>query len=390
MRAAQKDGGYLAMKKAALILTLVLTIVFAFSIGAMAKKPMVNKIDTPKIVSSRAPLSIDNLIGAYTFSQIRSASFINGYIEFFPDHQWTLVIHFDDDRDRVTDRYEILKGQYEVRKINNEPVVLIHEPGMEQAIIAAPQFQDYKVSSFEFRGFAFTRQFGNALYFDHKLNVPYTAKQLKVETTPAGAVVYLEGVRVQGNTPLIIQNPPAGRPVSVRVELIGHSPKKMTVEMAVNESKSISLALASGQAEFWIATKPWTRVILDGKYMGDAPLKLPNLNAGQHKIRLENTGAGIEDQFEIDLPEGEIVKKKIEYTGMLDVFVGRDAQIVDRNGKVIGNAPTQALPLTVGNHTLRFVDLTTKRMKILMVRIRLDQTTTVNEKWDDLDDWKRK
>jgi len=376
------------MKKLILILAVFL-VLFFFSI-AIAGKKKTQQIDSipPQQTTTSSPLSVDHVVGVYTFAQPRHSTFVNGYIEFFPDHRWTMVVHFDDDNDRITDRHEVIRGIYEVRKVGGEPAILIHQEGKQDAVIKNPVFAKRKVGNFEFAGFGFTRKSGMGNYFDHALNVAQTAKSLRIETDPPGAAVYLDGVRVSGHTPLVVERPPAGRQINLRIDMIGYSSKKDTIQLEPDQSETLTYKLLTGQAELWIATKPWTRVTLDGKYKGDAPIKLTGLTAGNHTVSLANPGAGIEDSFEIELPEQEIVKKKIEYTGTLDIFIGKDAEIVDRKGKVIGNAPMQGLKLPVGNHTLRLVDAD-KKIKILTIRIKLDQVTTVNTNWDELKDWKK-
>jgi len=378
----------MTLGKPTLIIIMAALILSLFAISAHTENKSTPRVDGPAITDPSSPLSIDHIIGEFTFSQSRPNTFINGYIKFDPDHTFTLVAHFDNNRDRITDNYEIIRGVYKVRLTEKGPMILISQEGEKSEWVTETVFMDGKIKSFSLKGFAFARRVEGGLYFDHTLNVPTTAKALKVSTTPPGAIVFLEGVRVEGNTPLVIHNPPAGRPINIRVELVDHSTKTEAVELAVNETRSLSYALVSGEAELWIATEPWTKVIIDDKYFGNAPIKIDNLRAGTHKVRLINTGAEIDDIFEVELPEGGLVKKIFKYKGKLNIFVGRDAEIVDRKGKVIGKAPMEGLDLPVGNHTLRLVDAKTKEMKIIVIKIGLDKTTTFNQRWQDLKSWK--
>lgn len=370
---------------------LIVLIIFFFLLGlctlGFAKKKTTNQVDTPESVDTVSPLSVDHVLGQFRFVQPHANTFVNGYIEFFADHNWTLVVHFDDDRDRITDRFQIFKGIYEIRKIAGEPKVMIHEQDRKDGTLEDIVFADRRIRDFRVRGFSFSRRIGDSPLFDHSLNVPVTAKELKITSNPPGAIVFLDGVKVEGNTPLIIKKPPAGRQITVRVEMVEFGPTIEHLTLKENDKKELNFHLVQGEAEFWIATTPWTRVILDGKYKGNAPIKLTNLHAGKHKVRLVNNGTGIDDVFEIDLPENEIVKKQIKYTGKLDIFIEQEAKIVDKDGKVIGKAPMQGLDLPVGNNTLRLVN-ENKKMKIILVKIKLDQVTTFNKNWDDLQDYK--
>ena len=363
--------------------------IFLGTFFAWAKEPT-SRTDAPTVAESGSPLSIDHILGEFTFAQPQPNTFINGFIKFNPDHTWKMVVHFDNNRDRLTDRHEVFNGTYEVQLTNEGPEIVVLQNGQENESVKEVVFMGGKIKSFSLKGFSFNRRSPDGLFFDHTLNVPTTAKELRVTTTPAGAIVFIEGVRVDGNTPLIIHHPPAGRPISIRIELIDHSTKTDSFELAANESKSVSYSLVSGEAELWVATYPWTKVIIDGKYYGNAPIQLDNLSAGTHQVRLVNTGAEIDDTFEVELPEGGIVKKVLRYNGKLNVFVGREVEIVDRAGKVLGKAPIEGLELHAGNHTLRLVDIKTKEMKIILVRIRLNQVATINEKWEDLQSWKDK
>lgn len=373
--------------KRLLRVVLVFALLAVFSGTALAEKKPTARMTAPAPREARSPLSIEHLVGTFTFAQSEPASFVNGYIEFFPDHRWTFVVHFDDDRDRITDRHVVHAGTYAIHRTETALGFVLIEKNRDPEPIEQVVFRDGAVAEFSARGFRFTRRKGDAPYFDHSLNVSETAKHLEIQTEPQGAMVFLDGVRVQGNTPLIIKHPPAGRPIALRIERLGFATHKETIELAANQSKTLSFELISGNAELWIATKPWTRVVFDGHYRGDAPIKLTDLKAGTHTVILENSGAEIRESFEIELAEGQVVKKVFEFTGTLDIFLGRSAEIVNRKGKVIGTAPMQGLKLSVGNHTLRLVSAD-KKMKILTVKIKLDQTTTVNADWDKLSDFK--
>lgn len=367
---------------------LILSLIFiCFCTQVFAKKKITHKVDTPEAVDPRSPLSVDHITGKFSFVQSHANTFINGYIEFSPDHNWTLVVHFDDDRDRITDRFRIFKGTFEIRKVSGEPKVVIHENDREDDILKDIVFADRRIRDFKVRGFSFTRRMGDSPLFDHTLNVAVTATELKITSNPPGAIVFLDGVKVEGNTPLIIKKPPAGRQITVRVEMVEFGPTIEHLTLKKNETKELNFHLVQGEAEFWIATTPWTRVMLDGNYKGNAPIKLTNLNTGKHTVHLVNSGAGIDDVFEIDLPENQIIKKQIRYTGKLDIFVGQEAQIVDKDGKVLGKAPVQGLDIPVGNNMLRLVN-DQKKMKLILVKIKLDQVTTFNKDWDDLQDHK--
>ena len=369
-------------KTAAVLLILAVLLI---AVAAQGKPDATAKIDAPAVADVSSPLSIDHMIGVYTFAQPRSDAFVNGYIEFFPDHRWTLVAHFDNNRDRITDHHEVIHGSYYVTIVGNEPTVILKDENGQTQQVRDVVFRGGHADSFLAHGFSFVRKAQNAPYFDQRLNVPDTAKELKVTSNPPGAAVYLDSVRVDGNTPLTIPNPPANRPLVVRVEMLGYSPYKEQVTLMPGQSKDLHFNLAFGESELWIATEPWTRVIVDDKYRGNAPLKIKELPAGQHTVRLENSGSGIKHVFEVELEQGQILKKKFNFTGKLDIFVDKPCQIVDKEGKVIGNAPMQGLELSVGNHVLRLVD-ENKKMKVINVKIKLDETTVFNKSWKELAD----
>lgn len=341
----------------------------------------------PDVAKSESPLSIEHFFGVYIFSQTRPHSFVNGFVEFNHDHSWTLVVHFDDNGDRITDRYELLRGIYQVRMGATEPYVQITTDDQKTSAVENVVFMDGQVDRFTMLGFSFVRKKSNDPFFDHSRNIKATAKELRIETDPAGAAVYLDGVIVEGHTPLILYNPPAERTLSLRIEMVDYSTIRESITLSADEEKELSFTMVSGHAEFWISTKPWTRVIFDGQYRGDAPVKIKGVEAGIHQVVLENSGAGISESFEVELPEGEVVKKQIEFTGTLDIFVGRDADIVNKNGKVLGRAPMKGLKLPVGNHTLRLYD-NDKNTKIIVVKIKLDQVTTLNMDWSKLQNFK--
>ena len=62
----------------------------------------------------------------------------------------------------------------------------------------------------------------------------------------------------------------------------------------------------SGEGYLRIGSKPWARIIVDGKDTGlVTPQTHLRLNAGTHKVTLTNPQFGVNDTFAIDVKAGQ-------------------------------------------------------------------------------------
>jgi serine/threonine-protein kinase len=117
---------------------------------------------------------------------------------------------------------------------------------------------------------------------------------LQVRSEPSGAMVTLDG-RLMGETPLVLRDLAAG-PYLLRVAHPGYAPHSERVTIASGGSDTtVRVALEAG------VTSPGTalgaididseprgaRVLIDGRFVGQSPLRVPELRPGPHTVTLE-------------------------------------------------------------------------------------------------------
>lgn len=132
--------------------------------------------------------------------------------------------------------------------------------------------------------------------------VPTTGRLL-IRSTPAGATAYVDG-REAGKTPLTVNNVRRGTH-TVRVVREGFTAAQRRVTVAAARSQSVTFALnparppapapppaaARATSVVTVESRPaGATVILDGKPVGRTPLKLNQVEVGDHPIAIELDG----------------------------------------------------------------------------------------------------
>jgi hypothetical protein len=112
--------------------------------------------------------------------------------------------------------------------------------------------------------------------------VETTSTRLRVEVTPAGATVFVDG-QPAGTTPLLLELPSGQR--AVRIEMEGYQPLEQTITLAAGDEALVSGELAP------LTSPPEATVTLIPTSPQDAGPPLPDLVIKQIQIALETGGA---------------------------------------------------------------------------------------------------
>jgi hypothetical protein len=121
--------------------------------------------------------------------------------------------------------------------------------------------------------------------------------QIIVRSVPSGALVTIDG-RTRGTTPETLGDLSLGVH-TVQVARPGYTPASRRVTLTAARPKSeISLTLRAAVGEpgaragsLVVDSRPrGARVTLDGKDVGQTPLRLPNVSVGTHSVRIELDG----------------------------------------------------------------------------------------------------
>jgi hypothetical protein len=121
--------------------------------------------------------------------------------------------------------------------------------------------------------------------------------RLTVQSAPAGALVTING-QYRGETPLTIRDIPLGAHM-VQIARPGHIP--WTDRVTLTSSSPARVVAADLQpgldmsglvtGSLYIDSRPrGARVMIDGRFVGTTPFRLPGVAAGRHDIRLELDG----------------------------------------------------------------------------------------------------
>ena len=125
------------------------------------------------------------------------------------------------------------------------------------------------------------------------------AGHLLVESAPAGALVFVDGRRV-GQTPVRVPNLAMGRhdirvarsgfvPVTEEVSLSPSDPSR-TVQVSLRRGgQTVTAAALEGSIE--VDSRPrGAHVVVDGRAVGQTPVKVPAMSPGDHRVLIELVG----------------------------------------------------------------------------------------------------
>jgi tRNA A-37 threonylcarbamoyl transferase component Bud32 len=170
---------------------------------------------------------------------------------------------------------------------------------------------------------------------------------VKVSTTPPGATLYLDGKKLEGTSPLTLDQIEAEREHVLLVQLEGYKDElqRFTVKTADVEPIDVKLAREAappsghhhhgdathsrgaeprasepaaaavkleGEGTLLIATTPWCNVAVDGEDQGPTPLSVV-LSAGKHTVTLTNPEFKINRTLPVLILPNETLRKKLEF-----------------------------------------------------------------------------
>lgn len=327
-------------------------------------------------------LTPDKLFGAYTFWQQTDAGYEYGFLEFRHDHTWTWVIHLDRDRDRLSDQYEVRRGEYAIGRRDDGAVgVWLAGEGVAKTFAADLRIVGGRAQTFRIFDRQFSRRQPGGTYFVLDNDLPDLAKELRIESAPAGAAVFIDNQQLADATPLSVKKPRANAPLEVRVVKPGYQPVQKMVTLAKDQTEILTFTLVQGEAGLRVTSLPRVYVKLDGNVLGSTPVTKEEIPAGQHQLELINETLGIHHREEIVLAKGEVWKKNFRFTGRVRIDVGRHCTIY-RQGKKVGETPFDT-EVPVGRHVLVLVDDRGERRQLL-IEVEQGSESRIEKTFDSL------
>lgn len=193
---------------------------------------------------------------------------------------------------------------------------------------------------------------------------------LSFESTPPGAVIYLNGERV-GITPLRLENAVVEGLTHVQLELAGHKPHVAWVQPSADQHHRVEGMLASQEATraiVRVSSRPRSsRVLLDGASLGTTPLDevvaaagIGRVEISAHERRAQIFGLDFNALGSVHIDTA--LQPLATGQGTLSLSVSPAAAIYIE-GRSFGAGPIDALELEAGSHTLVFETIEGRRLR---------------------------
>jgi hypothetical protein len=154
---------------------------------------------------------------------------------------------------------------------------------------------------------------------------------IRLQTQPAGAEAFLDGRRVAGATPLLLDGLESGVEHLLVVQLDGYHTAERRLKLRPGEVKRVLLKLRKqrtppavvrkerrpkappvlkGFGFLNVTSEPWCNISIDGKGYGQTPRAGIRLSAGPHTLVCTNDAAGFRRTARVSIePDGTVRKR---------------------------------------------------------------------------------
>jgi hypothetical protein len=195
-----------------------------------------------------------------------------------------------------------------------------------------------------------------ALYAPYLWTVAYNAfrtyGRVTIESNPPGALITVDG-QVRGHTPAALRLQPGKHLVEVQT---GGSAKTRTIDVQARAelTETFTLPEAGARGGFRITTYPSPgRITIDGKFRGEAPLKVTDLTPGTHTLVVE-TKLGTQEQ-DVVVQSGAVLQLAVPTASWVKVNTSIGLDVVE-DGRVLGNTASGPVLIRPGRHPLEFAN----------------------------------
>jgi tRNA A-37 threonylcarbamoyl transferase component Bud32 len=205
-----------------------------------------------------------------------------------------------------------------------------------------------------------------------------TSAELRIESTPPGARIFIDGQAVPQVAPTTISvpHPRPDEPRRLQLRLPGYRAwEELAVVLKPGDRAFYRAELAPLATRLVVRSDPaGAEVAVDGRTVGRTPLGEVTLAAdgATHKLRLRRHGfLDLVDDVKLVDRQDVIVDRKLTPAprfGTIDLHVDPWA-IVYLDGRQIGEAPVKGLSLPLGHHRLKLVNPVLHRQTTLAVDV---------------------
>ncbi len=211
--------------------------------------------------------------------------------------------------------------------------------------------------------------------------------QLRVESTPPGATVIINGHRQREVTPLHVQHE-VGSELQVKLFLLGYEDLETTVTLAQDAENLISVELVAFQAGLLVTTKPpGAEVWLGGDLLGTTPLERRDLRPGPDRSLQLKRKDYKTVTLQISLVRDSVVevretlKNSLRY-GYINISIPNGWAEVFENGKRKPYQQSGRYRMSVGVHTLQLVNPPSGKKKTVRVEVFEKRVETYKFRFD--------
>lgn len=182
------------------------------------------------------------------------------------------------------------------------------------------------------------------------LIVETTRYRLRVNSTPTGARLYIDGI-YRGTTPISTSITPGYH--SIKLELEGYLDYEDSIR--ITEDIVLNINLQTAEGALVVFSEPSSAdVFIDGRYYGRTPITIQRLPAGRRTLTLKLPGyADWSDEVIIEPGEISQISAKLKLAGTLQVSSSPSGAKVYLDGKELGETPLSNPSIPEGTHNLR-------------------------------------
>ena len=204
---------------------------------------------------------------------------------------------------------------------------------------------------------------------------------LQIDTSPQGAIVFVDGVQ-RGQTPAQISLDPGQHTLEVRA---GGESRTLQVSIAAGATASQYLELPKAQVsngQLQVSTEPsGARVSVDGQPRGTSPVILSDLAPGDHVVTLESDLGSVSQAVRIEAGATAslivpLAPKGSAASGWLRVSAPADMLLYKR-GRLLGSSEIDRIMLPVGKHEIEIVNNALGYQGVRTVNVAPGKTSVV-------------
>jgi hypothetical protein len=179
-----------------------------------------------------------------------------------------------------------------------------------------------------------------------------THGRVRVESNPPDALITVDG-ELRGHTPAVLRLQPGEHEVEVQLGGSARS-KKITARAQTDTTETFILPEAGQRGGFRITTYPSPgRITIDGKYRGDAPLKITDLAPGMHTLAVETT-LGLQEQ-DVVVQAGSVRALAVPTASWVKVTAPFDLEVRE-DARILGHTSSGPVLVRPGRHNLEFAN----------------------------------